>query len=150
MHVAKCIESKHGAPLSSVVPVVSAFSFCPRLPQYEVEDISSRVKKRNRTEGDNASAHCTNRTSKCGADQRSAEDCVGMGEADNQLTGSPNCSRGGMAPCHCDLLLADFCGVYSRRSVLYRLNMGPPGMSEPSCYPQNASAIAISVVEDYS
>jgi len=29
----------------------------------------------------------------------------------------------------------------------YRRNMGPPDISEPSCYPKNASVIEISVVE---
>ena len=73
-------------PLS---PLFRCFLFCSRGPRYEVEDISSRVKNRDRTEGGNASAHCANRTPKSGSAQRSAEDCVGMSEADTQLTGLP-------------------------------------------------------------
>jgi len=76
-------------PLSSAVPFASVFPFCSRSPRYEVEGISSRAKKRDRIEGGNAPAHCANRTSKSGSAQRSAEDCVGMSEADTQLTGLP-------------------------------------------------------------
>lgn len=42
--------------ISSAVPFASVFPFRPRSLRYEVEDISSRVKRRDRTEGGNASA----------------------------------------------------------------------------------------------
>ena len=90
--------------------------FCSRSPRYEVEDISSRVKKRDRTEGGNASAHCANRTSECGAAQGSVEDCVGMGEAGTQF-------RRTTTICSCPII----CKVCSRRSDFLQAKDGPAG-----------------------
>ena len=103
-------------PLSTAVPFVSVFPFCSRSPRYEVEDISSRVKKRDRTEGGNASAHCANRTSECGAAQGSVEDCVGMGEAGTQF-------RRTTTICSCPII----CKVCSRRSDFLQAKDGPAG-----------------------
>jgi len=111
----KCIESNHGAPLKRC-PLCFGFPSCPRSPRYEVEDISSRVKKCDRTEGGNASALYAHRTSECGAAQRSVEDCVGMGEAGIQLHRTTTI-------CSCPI----FCGVCSRRSDFLPAKHGPAG-----------------------
>jgi len=126
-------------PLSTAVSFVSVFPSCPRSPRYEVEDISSRVKKCDRTEGGNASALYAHRTSECGAAQRSVEDCVGMGEAGTQLHRTTTI-------CSCPII----CGVCSRHSVFAPATDGPAGLSEASCAEYlRGGSVGCSVVEEH-
>ena len=126
-------------PLSTAVPFVLVFPSCPRSPRYEVEDISSRVKKCDRTEGGNASALYAHRTSECGAAQRSVEDCVGIGEAGIQL-------RRTTTMCSCPII----CGVCSRRSDFLPAKHGPAGhlRTELRRICMEASAIEGNVAEE--
>jgi len=137
-------------PLSSAVPFVSAFSFCPGFPDMKLK--ISIAESKNVAEPKVATPRRTARTVHPNAVQttealRIASVCAKL------LSSSP------VHPVDC--------GVERRLTVMirswpisvefaagtlffYRRNMGPPDISEPSCYPKNASVIEISVAEDRS